>query len=42
MNKKFQVFSFTPIINQVIDRLGFSTPTEIQQQVIPAILAGKV
>lgn len=41
MNKKFQVFSFTPTINQVIDRLGFNTPTEIQQQVIPAILEGK-
>ncbi|MEN2765967.1 DEAD/DEAH box helicase [Ornithinibacillus xuwenensis] len=41
MKNTFNSFSFTTIMNEVIDKLGFTQPTEIQQEVIPAIQKGK-
>jgi len=42
MNKnKFTSFSFNPEIMQVIDKLKFHEPTEIQTKIIPSILEGK-
>ncbi|MFD2046085.1 DEAD/DEAH box helicase [Ornithinibacillus salinisoli] len=41
MNNKFNEFAFQPILLDVIEKLGFKQPTEIQQKVIPAILKGK-
>lgn len=38
---KFNQFSMNPLMMNVIDRLKFSKPTEIQERVIPAILKGK-
>ncbi|UJL44862.1 DEAD/DEAH box helicase [Virgibacillus sp. NKC19-16] len=40
-NNNFNSFSFHPVLYNVIERLEFSRPTEIQQQVIPAVLKGK-
>ena len=37
----FQHFSFTPHINNAIQRCGFSEPTPIQRQAIPPILEGR-
>lgn len=34
----FAPFAFQPLINQIINQLRFSKPTDIQQEVIPAIL----
>ncbi|MBR7797009.1 DEAD/DEAH box helicase [Agaribacter marinus] len=40
MSKQFQEFKFSPIMEQVINKLKFKVPTEIQQQVIPKVLQG--
>ncbi|WP_373892830.1 DEAD/DEAH box helicase [Virgibacillus natechei] len=40
-NNNFNNFSFHPMVYNVVERLGFSHPTQIQQQVIPAVLKGK-
>lgn len=37
----FDVFPFHPVLFDVIDRLKFSNPTEIQLKVIPAVLDGR-
>ncbi|NAP01347.1 DEAD/DEAH box helicase, partial [Halomonas sp. MG34] len=36
----FSEFSFHPIMQNVIERLGFKEPTEIQKKAIPSILKG--
>ncbi|MBP1968687.1 ATP-dependent RNA helicase CshB [Virgibacillus natechei] len=36
----FNTFSFQPVMEGVVDRLGFREPTDIQQQVIPSVLKG--
>ncbi|MFD2630847.1 DEAD/DEAH box helicase [Oceanobacillus kapialis] len=36
----FHAFTFHPIMHDIIARLGFKEPTEIQQKVIPSILQG--
>jgi len=38
---KFSDFKFDANIDEALDAMGFETPTPIQQQVIPKILAGK-
>lgn len=40
-NNNFSHFSFQPVIQEVINKLEFRKPTEIQEKVIPAILEGK-
>ncbi|GAB3050981.1 DEAD/DEAH box helicase [Virgibacillus ainsalahensis] len=40
VKNNFNEFSFQPVIEEVIDRLKFRNPTDIQKQVIPAILKG--
>ncbi|MRH43102.1 DEAD/DEAH box helicase [Aquibacillus halophilus] len=40
-NHLFKQYSLQPIINDVIDKLGFHEPTAIQQKVIPAALRGE-
>ncbi|WP_226036922.1 DEAD/DEAH box helicase [Aquibacillus saliphilus] len=40
-NHLFKQYSLQPIINEVIDKLGFYEPTPIQQKVIPAVLRGE-
>src|SRR5699024_12541882 len=37
----FNEFSFRPILVDVIHKLHFQQPTEIQEQAIPAILKGR-
>src|SRR5690625_2526732 len=37
----FNQFSFSPLIMDVIEKLNFTEPTEIQKQAIPKILTGK-
>jgi len=37
---KFEIFDFHPAIIKATDALGFDTPTPIQQQGIPLVLAG--
>jgi ATP-dependent RNA helicase CshB len=39
--KQFSIFNFKPFINDAIADLGFSEPTEIQEQIIPLVLDGK-
>lgn len=41
MKKDFKLFSFRPEIDNVIRKLHFNEPTEIQHKVIPAVLDGK-
>ncbi|GGJ47881.1 DEAD/DEAH box helicase [Virgibacillus salexigens] len=42
MNKDdFKEFKLQPIMESVIEKLEFQTPTEVQRKVIPAILEGK-
>lgn len=41
MDKSFKSFSFKPEMVQVIDKLGFKQPTEIQSKVIPQVHKGK-
>ncbi|WP_042145956.1 DEAD/DEAH box helicase [Paucisalibacillus sp. EB02] len=41
MNTTFKSISLSPIMLEVIDKLHFQQPTEIQLKVIPAILKGK-
>lgn len=38
--KNFEKFTFHPIMTEVIDKLHFKKPTDIQEEVIPAILKG--
>lgn len=38
--ENFDQFTFQPILKDIIDKLHFKNPTDIQQQVIPAILKG--
>ena len=38
---KFSIFAFNPQINAGIHAAGYETPTPIQEETIPAILAGK-
>lgn len=40
-NHQFKQYALEPVINQVIDQLGFHEPTPIQQKVIPAALRGE-
>ncbi|RYG74716.1 DEAD/DEAH box helicase [Lentibacillus lipolyticus] len=40
MTEHFSQFEFRPIIADVIQKLGFKEPTDIQQQVMPAVLEG--
>lgn len=40
MEKSFNQFSFHPNITDTINQLGFKQPTDIQQQIIPAVLRG--
>ncbi|MGY0692901.1 DEAD/DEAH box helicase [Virgibacillus sp. FSP13] len=40
-NNHFSKFAFHPVLLEVVERLQFYQPTEIQQQVIPAALNGK-
>ncbi|MFA1820432.1 DEAD/DEAH box helicase [Virgibacillus oceani] len=40
-NKSFEEFSFQPQLLEVIRKLNFQNPTEIQQKVIPAVLKGE-
>lgn len=40
-NNNFNTFSFQPVLFDVIERLKFSRPSTIQQQVIPAVLNGE-
>lgn len=40
-NHLFKQYSLKPIINEIIDELGFHEPTPIQQKVIPAALRGE-
>lgn len=37
---KFQSFALNSVMNDAITKLGFQTPTPIQQKVIPAVLRG--
>ncbi|MFC3039080.1 DEAD/DEAH box helicase [Virgibacillus xinjiangensis] len=39
--KNFKDFSFQPIMNEVVKGLQFKKPTEIQKEIIPAILDGE-
>ncbi|WP_010097019.1 DEAD/DEAH box helicase [Ornithinibacillus scapharcae] len=41
MNKSFKEFSFKPVMIDVIEKLGFKQPTEIQSKVIPHVHKGK-
>jgi ATP-dependent RNA helicase RhlE len=41
LNLSFNHFSFDPRINAGIKSLGYTTPTPIQQQAIPAVLKGR-
>ncbi|WP_047981476.1 DEAD/DEAH box helicase [Ornithinibacillus contaminans] len=41
MKNSFNSFSFTPQLLDVIEKLEFKQPTEIQQEVIPAVHKGK-
>ncbi|GLO66595.1 DEAD-box ATP-dependent RNA helicase CshB [Oceanobacillus kimchii] len=40
MGMKFEDLQLNPIVNDVIERLKFKKPTEIQEKVIPAIIKG--
>lgn len=40
MGMKFEDLQLNPIVNDVIERLKFKNPTEIQEKVIPAIIKG--
>lgn len=40
-NNNFEQFSFDPILNDVVHRLKFKQPTEIQQKIIPSIIKGE-
>ncbi|WP_430785224.1 DEAD/DEAH box helicase [Virgibacillus flavescens] len=39
-NKNFNDFRFQPFMDEIVEKLHFKKPTEIQQKVIPAILNG--
>lgn len=41
MEKKFQVLGLSEEIQQIVDKLYFKKPTQIQEEAIPAILHGK-
>lgn len=41
MDKSFKSFTFKPILLEVIEKLGFKQPTEIQTKVIPQVNKGK-
>ena len=41
MNKTFAEFSLHETLQQALEGLGFTTPTPVQEQAIPAALAGK-
>lgn len=41
MSKKFSDFNLEPRVLEGLDAMGFSTPTPIQEQAIPEIVAGK-
>ncbi|UFT97799.1 DEAD/DEAH box helicase [Radiobacillus kanasensis] len=40
-NHEFKQYALSPVMNQVIDKLGFKAPTPIQQKVIPLALRGE-
>ncbi|WP_138415760.1 DEAD/DEAH box helicase [Aquibacillus sediminis] len=40
-NHQFKQYALKPVVNDVIDQLGFYEPTPIQQKVIPAALRGE-
>ncbi|WP_042223437.1 DEAD/DEAH box helicase [Oceanobacillus manasiensis] len=40
VQNSFKEFTFHPIMHDVIERLGFKEPTEIQKKAIPSILKG--
>ncbi|QDP40627.1 DEAD/DEAH box helicase [Radiobacillus deserti] len=40
-NHEFKQYALTPVMNQIIDKLGFKAPTPIQQKVIPSALRGE-
>jgi ATP-dependent RNA helicase CshB len=40
-NHTFQQFAISPVVNSMIEGLGFKEPTPIQQQVLPAALRGE-
>ncbi|MBM7569643.1 DEAD/DEAH box helicase [Aquibacillus albus] len=40
-NHLFKQYALSPMMNEVIDKLGFYDPTPIQQKVIPAVLRGE-
>lgn len=40
-NQSFDSFDFKPLIKQAVEQLHFIKPTEIQQELIPAILNGQ-
>jgi ATP-dependent RNA helicase DeaD len=41
MQKTFQEFGFPSILNEALERIGYQTPTPIQEQTIPLALEGK-
>ena len=41
MSKTFADFSLDESLTQALDALGFTTPTPVQEQAIPAALEGK-
>ncbi len=41
-NQSFDSFDFKPLIKQAVEQLHFIKPTEIQQELIPAILNGQI
>ncbi|WP_067727393.1 DEAD/DEAH box helicase [Oceanobacillus damuensis] len=40
-NNNFDHFAFHPLLQDIIEKLGFKKPTEIQEKVIPGILKGQ-
>lgn len=41
MNETFKQFGFTDYINQALEKINFTTPTEVQQRLIPLIKDGR-
>lgn len=41
MNKTFKDFNLKPFLNEALTEIGFQTPTEVQQRLIPVIKKGK-
>lgn len=41
MNKTFKDFNLKPFLNEALTEIGFKTPTEVQQRLIPVIKKGK-